>query len=122
MASGGGVDVRTTSSTLGHAHASTTLRIYARVVSERQRATVDVIGDVLRSPENALARHLGRQPESDRKNARKLERFMVAPTGIELLVLRRRTSRNATKRGANQHELEIAVSERRGASQLIEGR
>ncbi|MHB8592111.1 MAG: tyrosine-type recombinase/integrase [Vulcanimicrobiaceae bacterium] len=79
----GGVDVRATSSTLGHADASTTLRIYAHVVSERQRATVDVIGNVLRSPENALARHLGRQPESERKNARKLERFLVAPTGIE---------------------------------------
>lgn len=61
----GGADVRTTSSILGHADASTTLRIYSHVVSERQRAAVDLIGDVLRPPENALGRHLGRQDAAE---------------------------------------------------------
>lgn len=52
----GGADVRTTSSIMGHADASTTLRIYSHVVNERQRVAVDLIGDVLRGPEKALDR------------------------------------------------------------------
>lgn len=43
----GGADLRTTSSILGHSDASTTLRIYSHVVSERQREVIDLIGDAL---------------------------------------------------------------------------
>lgn len=64
----GGADVRTTSSIMGHADASTTLRIYSHVVNERQRAAIDLIGDVLKAPEEELGRHLGRRdPEQNKK-------------------------------------------------------
>ena len=49
----GGTDLRTTSAILGHSDATTTLRIYAHVVSERQRAAVEVIGNVMKPSEEA---------------------------------------------------------------------
>lgn len=49
----GGTDLRTTSAILGHSDATTTLRIYAHVISERQRAAVEVIGDLLETPDSA---------------------------------------------------------------------
>uniref|UniRef100_E6Q2D6 Site-specific integrase n=1 Tax=mine drainage metagenome TaxID=410659 RepID=E6Q2D6_9ZZZZ len=44
----GGTDLRTTSAILGHSDASTTLRIYAHVVHDRQRSAVEVIGNILK--------------------------------------------------------------------------
>ncbi|MGH9099546.1 MAG: tyrosine-type recombinase/integrase [Acidimicrobiales bacterium] len=44
---GAGVDVRTVAERLGHSDASLTLRVYAHVIRERDRAAAEVIGRVL---------------------------------------------------------------------------
>lgn len=42
-----GVDIRTVSSIIGHANASTTLNVYSHVLQDVQHAAVDVLGDRL---------------------------------------------------------------------------
>jgi integrase len=44
---GAGVDVRTVAGRLGHADASTTLRVYAHALQERDRAAAEVLGGLL---------------------------------------------------------------------------
>jgi integrase len=44
---GAGTDVRTVASRLGHADASTTLRIYARAFEARDRQAAEVLGALL---------------------------------------------------------------------------
>ena len=51
----GGTDLRTTSAILGHSDASTTLRIYAHVVHDRQRSAVEMIGDTLKPTSTKVA-------------------------------------------------------------------
>ena len=44
---GAGVDVRTVAGRLGHSDPSMTLRVYAQVIEERDRAAADIFGRVL---------------------------------------------------------------------------
>lgn len=44
---GGGVDIRTVASRLGHADASTTLRVYAYALPERDREAASILGKAL---------------------------------------------------------------------------
>ena len=46
---GAGVDVRTVAGRLGHSDASLTLRVYAHVIEERDRAAAAIMGRVLES-------------------------------------------------------------------------
>jgi len=48
---GAGVDVRTGAGRLGHSDPSVTLRVYAHVLEERDRAAAAVMGRVLGQPD-----------------------------------------------------------------------
>jgi len=57
---GAGVDVRTVAGRLGHADPSLTLRVYAHVIEERDRAAAAVMGRVLgQRPAQAPSPELG---------------------------------------------------------------
>lgn len=54
---GAGVDIRTVAGRLGHSDPSLTLRVYAHVIEERDRAAAAIMGDVLQGPKDQMPSH-----------------------------------------------------------------